>query len=394
MKKVLMLGGAYSQIPMIEEAKKQGLYVVTCDYLPDNPGHKLADEYYNISTTDKVEVLNLANKIKPDFIMAYASDPAAPVAAYVSEKLNLPTNTFKSIRTLSEKDYFREFLHQNGFNAPKSIGVEESDLSSDILNDFRLPIIIKPTDSSGSKGVVKVNYKDDFESATKYALAFSRNKRIILEEFIDTNGEQLHGDGYVVDGKLVFCYLGDHHYNIRVNPFVPYSTTWPSKVDPYYLNRVEDDVQKIISMINFDNGPVNIEARIFKEKVYIMEIGPRSGGNFVPQVLKWITNFDMVHAALAQFLNQPIIVTEIEKGIGANYVIHSDKDGNLKSVLIDDILKKYIKELHIYIKEGDPVKSYQGSNAAIGILLLKFDSIITRDSIMKDIHNLVVVNVV
>ena len=83
-KKVLMLGGAMQQIPAIQHAKSLGLHVITCDYLPENPGHKFADEYYNVSTTDLDGVLSLAQKLRIDGIVAYASDPAAPTAAYVS----------------------------------------------------------------------------------------------------------------------------------------------------------------------------------------------------------------------------------------------------------------------------------------------------------------------
>ena len=108
-KKILFLGGAYPQIPIIKEAKNRGWYTITCDYLPNNPGHKLADEYHNISTTDFEGILNLAKKIKPDFVVAYASDPAAPTAAYVSEKLGLPGNSFQSVQVLAEKDLFRSF---------------------------------------------------------------------------------------------------------------------------------------------------------------------------------------------------------------------------------------------------------------------------------------------
>src|SRR5690554_5161638 len=103
-KRILFLGGAYAQIPIIKEAKTRGWYIITCDYLPDNPGHKLADEYYNVSTTDYNGILNLAEKVKPDFVVAYASDPAAPIAAYVSEQLGLPGNSFESVKLLSEKD--------------------------------------------------------------------------------------------------------------------------------------------------------------------------------------------------------------------------------------------------------------------------------------------------
>ncbi len=110
MKKLLMLGGSYIQIPIIKAAREMGHYVITCDYLEDNPGHQFANEYYNISTTDKEQVLALAKSLNIDGIICYASDPAAPTAAYVGEKLGLPSHPYNSVEILSNKDQFREFL--------------------------------------------------------------------------------------------------------------------------------------------------------------------------------------------------------------------------------------------------------------------------------------------
>ena len=373
-KKILFLGGAYAQIPIISEAKRRGWYIITCDYLPENPGHRLADEYHNISTTDFKGVLKLAKKVKPDFVVAYASDPAAPVAAYVSEKLKLPGNTYQSIQLLAEKDLFRVFLTKNGFNAPKAISIKQDEEVSEKMDSLQLPVIVKPTDSSGSKGVTKVTSLDQLHVATEYAFPFSRNKRIIIEEFIETNGEQLHGDGFVLDGELIFSYLGDHHYDTRVNPFVPYSTTWPSLKNEDTIASVEEVLKRAVRLSGYKNGPINIEARVADDgKIYIMEIGPRSGGNFVPQIINYATGFDMVKAALDVQCGNTISNIPKKKGIAAYYVIHSEYNGVLKQLSFDDRIIAYTKEFHQYIQPGERVKSFQGSNAAIGVLLLVFD---------------------
>jgi len=117
---ILFLGGAASQIPSIKYAKEQGHYVITCDYLPENPGHRYADEYYNVSTTDKEAVLVLARELNIDGIVAYASDPAAPTQAYVGNELGLPSNPYESVLILTRKDLFRDFLKKNDFYVPKS----------------------------------------------------------------------------------------------------------------------------------------------------------------------------------------------------------------------------------------------------------------------------------
>lgn len=374
-KRILFLGGAYSQVPVIKEAKSRGWYIITCDYLPDNPGHKFADEYHNVSTTDFDGVLEIAKKTAPDFIIAYASDPAAPTAAWVSERLGLPGNSYKSVQILAEKDRFRDFLRDNGFNTPKAISIENTNQTKNI-EELGFPIIVKPTDSSGSKGVSRVDNKSEIKKAIEYALIYSRNKRLIAEEFINSTGEQLHGDGFVEKGKLIFTCLGDHHYNKEVNPFVPFSTTWPSKKSNNEILTIHEELSRAVESSGFNNGAINIEVRINeKGEIYIMEIGPRSGGNFVPQAIKYSTGFDMVSAILDNCEGVPVRIPTNVRKPGAYYVIHSNMDGVLYKIRISDSLKPYIKEFHQYVQPGNNVKSFQGANAAIGILLLSFSTI-------------------
>ena len=119
-KKILLLGGSAQQVVAIDTAKKMGYYTILCDYLRDNPGQYHADKFYLVSTTNKEEVLNVAKQENVDGILAYASDPAAPTAAYVAEKMDLPTNPYRSVYILCNKDRFRTFLKKNGFNTPQA----------------------------------------------------------------------------------------------------------------------------------------------------------------------------------------------------------------------------------------------------------------------------------
>lgn len=394
-KRVIFLGGSYAQIPIIEDARERGWYVITCDYLPDNPGHKLANEYHNISTTDREGILALTKDLAPDFVIAYASDPAALTAAYVSEQLGLPGNPYESILLLSEKDLFRKFLRKNGFNSPQAVTINLDDDYIEKIKGFNYPFIIKPTDSSGSKGVTKVESLSQINIAYQYALSFSRNKRIIVEEFIDTNSEQLHGDGFVYNGELIFYYLGNHHYNTNINPFVPYSTTWPCKISEKISLKIDAEIKKLISLSGFKNGAINIEIRILNSnKIFFMEIGPRSGGNFVPQVIKYATNFDMVKATLDFYEGRTILRPNCHlKNNAAYYVIHSGISGILKNLIIKDSIKKNIKEFHQYIRIGEKVNSFQGANAAIGILLLIFDSTQEMDYIIENMNKYIILQI-
>lgn len=386
-KRILFLGGAYSQIPILLEAKERGYYIITCDYLPENPGHKLADEYYNVSTTDRFGILKLAKKIRADLVIAYASDPAAPVAAFVSEKLGLPGNPFESVRILSEKDLFRQYLQDNGFQTPTFIQIKEKDHADEKLKSMKFPLMVKPSDSSGSKGISKVSCKGEINLAIKQAFKYSQNRKIIAEEFIDNEIADIHGDGFVVNGELIFSFLGDHIYCKKPNPFNPIGTLWPSNIKKDFIHMVEKSVEEIIKGCGFNNGPINIEARINSEgNVYIMEIGPRSGGHFVPQAIQYASGFDMVKATLDVLLGNKIIVPKQPTKYSAYYAIHSEIDGELVQLNISNRLKPFIREFHQYISTGESVKSFHGANSAIGILLMTFDSYNEMENTTSKMH--------
>src|SRR5699024_9828243 len=149
------------------------------------PGQNFADVFYNISTTDLDKVLQIAEKENIDGIVAYASDPAAPTAAFVAEKLGLTSNSYTSVNTLSFKNNFREFLKSNGFYSTFAMSYENFSDAFEEIDRFNFPVMIKPIDSSGSKGVRKIDNKSDLEQYFNYAMKFSRKKIIVIEEFFE-----------------------------------------------------------------------------------------------------------------------------------------------------------------------------------------------------------------
>lgn len=157
-KKLLLLGGLRYLLPVIESAHNQGYYVITADYLPDNIAHKYSDEYHNISIIDKEAVLALARELEIDGIMSFAVDPGVVTAAYVQEQMGLPAfGPYDSVCILQNKDKFRNFLTKHGFNVPKAKGFSTVEEAMSEAYWYPWPVIVKPTDSAGSKGVTKVD---------------------------------------------------------------------------------------------------------------------------------------------------------------------------------------------------------------------------------------------
>lgn len=377
MKKLLLLGAMPMHLPIIKRAKERDIYVITCDYIVENEGHKYADEAYYDSTTDLDAVLNLAKKCSVDGVMTFNSDPAALTAAYVANKLNLPGSGLRAVEIMSAKDTFRKFLSENEFYTPKFGHYTDFDSLLNELDSYQFPLMLKPVDSSGSKGISRIDNPADISSCFADALSFSRCKRVIVEEFIEGKGPQMHGDAFVKAGKIDFIYLGDHHFDSSINNLVPISTTFPSCHDKMDLKRVEDEVQRFISTVGFKQGGVNIEARISaaNNQVYLIEVGPRNGGNFTPIVIQHASGFNFMDACLESTLNMLSTTQCVKKeGFYAYMIIHSKEDGILSHVELDVELGSKLIQRYDYLYSNDKVKSFKGANSAIGVLLVHFSS--------------------
>lgn len=393
MKKLLILGAMEMHVPLIKRAKEMGNYVITVDYIPENPGHKLADEAYYDSTTDLDAVLKLSKKLNIDGIMTYNSDPAAPTAAYVAEKLGLPGNPYQSVKIMSEKNLFRDFLISNGLNAPKFGNYLNIEDALCHINDFSFPIIIKPVDSSGSKGVTVVNNVNDVQNAIECALEKSRSKKFIIEEYIEPVGKQLHGDGFVQNGKVVFLHLGDHHFDSTINNLVPYSTTYPTEHPVEIVNACKNQIQDFMSKVGFKNGGFNVELRISNKdnKPYIIDIGARNGGNFTPKVIEYGSGFNFLDRAIKIALGESIDdikMTDKVSDFVSHLILHSNKNGVLNNIVLDKMIEDRIIEKHIYLKSGDKVETFLGANAALGVLIMKYESREVMDEIVENFPNL------
>lgn len=398
MKKILMLGGSLYQTYAIKEAKRLGYYVITCDYLPENPGHQLADEYHNVSTTDKEAVLSLARALKVDGVVAYASDPAAPTAAYVCEQLGLPTSPYKSVEILSNKDLFRAFLQKNGFNCPKAKGyVRYEDVLADWAG-YRLPVMVKPVDSSGSKGITKLSDVGRLEEAVREALSYSRAKRFLVEEFIDKKGHQISGDAFSVDGRLAFHCFGNEFYDPTCDKdFAPLGECWPFQMDHRYITDLSEQLQRLMTLLGMRSNAYNVEAIVGQDdKVYLLEVGARSGGSLIPQVTEYTTGVNMVTYVIKAAMGEDCSDLKMKEPAGcwSNYMVHSDRTGRFKSIRFDEAFRRdHLVDWVTDIKPGDPVHRFRGAQDCIGEFILKYDSVGQMFEVIRDMERFVHVDV-
>lgn len=378
-KKLMLLGGLRYLIPVIEAAHKLGIYVITCDYLPDNIAHKYSDEYCNVSILDKEAVLKIAQEKQIDGIMSFAVDPGVITAAYVQEQMGLPAfGPYESVCILQNKDRFRQFLTEHGFNVPKAKGFSSVEEALSGLNDFEWPLIVKPTDSAGSKGVKKVESIEYLEDALRYAFEYSHSHRVIVEEFIEKQGCSSDSDCFSVDGELKFVSFSAQYFDENAqNPYTPAAYSWPSTMTKEQEAELTSELQRLLSLLKMKTSVYNVETRVGTNgKTYIMEVSPRGGGNRLSEMVQFATGIDLITNAVRAAIGDAVIKLEQKtyEGHWAEIILHADCDGIFKDLIISDKLKANLVEEDLWVKKGEKISGFNAANNAIGTLVLRFDT--------------------
>jgi biotin carboxylase len=395
-KKLLLLGGLRYLLPVIEAAHKLGCFVITCDYLPDNIAHKFSDKYINASIIEKEEILKIAKENKIDGIMSFAVDPGVLTASYVAEKLGLPGCPYESVQILQNKVRFRQFLTDNGFNVPKARGYSSTNEALLDFTSFNFPVIVKPVDAAGSKGVTKVESIEQLKPALDEAMRFSlKAKEIIVEDYIESKGFASDTDSFSINSDLQFVSFNNQFFDAKAkNPYTPAAYSWPALMDQRHQKELASELKRLVRLLKLGTSIYNIEVRVGKDdKPYIMEVSPRGGGNRLSEMLRHASGTDLISLAVRSAIGEPIeeLQMPVYNGYWAEIILHAEKDGVFDSLFIDPYLKKNnIIEIDLWVTEGEKVNSFNSATDAIGTLVLRFDSeeeikqaMIKRDELVK-----------
>lgn len=398
-KKIMLLGGIRYLLPVIEAAHAQGYYVITADYLPDNIAHKYSDKYINVSIVDKEAVLKVALEEQIDGIMSFGVDPGVVSAAYVQQQMNLPAfGPYDSVVILQNKDKFRAFLKEHGFNVPWAFGFSSIQEALDSEKYFSYPLIVKPTDSAGSKGVTRVDCVEHLADALVWAMKNSISGHIIVEEFIEKKGCSSDTDCFSVDGELKFVSFSAQRFDENAaGPYVPAAYSWPSTMNMQEEKELTGELQRLLSLLKMGTSIYNVETRVGTNgKPYIMEVSPRGGGNRLAEMLRYATGVDMITACVRAAVGDKVedVYQRPYNGHWAEVILHADKDGKFEQINIDENVKRLnVRELDLWVSSGEYVHAFNGANNAIGTLIVCFDTHEELDERMASIGNWIKVKI-
>ena len=388
-KKILLLGGSAAQLIAIEKAKELGYYAVLCDYLPDNPGQYIADSFHLVSTTDKEAVLKVAKEEQINGIVAYSSDPAAPTAAYVANAMNLPGMNYDVVRHFCEKQLFREFLSKNGFNVPQSIKVTiPYEYNTIDISRLQFPLIVKPTDSSGSKGITVIESERELKDALKYAQEYSRNKVLIIEEFIRRDHPfVIEAEIFAINGEVVTWGIINSIRDTASNPLLPAAYSYPLEVPENRKQLVRKEVSRLVKVTGNTSGAFNIEMIIDKhDRLFFLDAGPRNGGNMLPEFISMIARKDIVEAtiktAMGDTAGLDISLDGEEGGYWGLGVLHTSESGLYNGVEYSELAKEALVREEVQKEMGEQVRPFERCNDLVGLNFLHFKTQADMDEVM------------
>ena len=302
MLKLAIIGASYLQLPLVKKAKELGLHTICFAWADGAVCKDEADEFYPISIVEKEQILSICSEKQIDGICTIASDVAAPTVAYIAEKLGLVGNSYEVAMCANNKYLMRQAFTVAGISCPAYNKITSYDQLN--IEAFRLPLIVKPTDRSGSLGVTKVEKLEESHDAVETALHCSFKHEAIVEEYID--GREISVEFISYQGK---------HYPLQITDkvttgaphFVELEHHQPADLTKEQYEQIYGLTKRALDALGVTDGASHSEYKITSDgRVYVMEIGARMGGDFIgSDLVQLSTGYDflkgVIDVALGRF---------------------------------------------------------------------------------------------
>ena len=342
MKKIVIIGANDFQNPLILKARELGYETHVFAWKEGAIGEKTADYFYPISIVEKERILEKCKKIKPNAVLSIGSDLATITVNYVAEKLGLTCNPYSITENCTNKFKMRDKFKINGIKTPNYLKVTKNYKNLDIDN-LAFPLIVKPTDRSGSRGVTKVNNKNELISAVKYATNVSFEKCAIIEEYIEGNEYSCECISY--NGKHYFLTF-TKKFTTGAPNFIETGHEQPSDIKEEYQDNIKKEIFKALDALNIKNGASHTEFKLDNNgNITIIEIGARMAGDCIGSDLVLLsTGYDYLKMVIDIALGKKINFTKKDITYKAKiYFILKESDYKLYNKLSLDSSKSVYK---------------------------------------------------
>ena len=372
MKKLMVMGAGTYQVPLIKRAKALGIYTIAVSIPGKYPGFQYADEVCYEDTRNYERILEIAREKQIDGIVTAGTDVAVITIGKVCDELGLRGLSFEAAQIASDKIRMKEKYEEYGVRTARFREVSFTDDLEERIRGLEYPLIFKAVDSSGSRGIVRVNSRGEFAQAVEYVKGTTKKDSFLIEEFIE--GEEFGAQAFVQDGKLEFILPhGDYVFHgdtgVPIGHFAPYDL--PEEV----IQDARIQLEKAARAMGLDNCAINADFILRNNQTYVLELGGRSGATCLVELVSIYYGFDYYEKLIRVALGEKVDFPQNSAVPNASMLLRSDKDGVIKSQRNDNPPDPDIYEVQFDYEVGDPVKKFHVGPNRIGHVVTKGETL-------------------
>ena len=390
MKKIMILGAGIYQVPLIKCAKKLGLYTIVVSIKGNYPGFALADKVIYEDTTDYMKVLKIAKMENIDGIVTAGTDVAVITIGKVCDELGLTGLSFEAAQIASNKLLMKEKYEENGVNTARfrRVDIMEKNISEKI-SSLHYPLICKAVDSSGSRGIVKINCEDDIAEAVKCVKEVTKENYYIIEEYIE--GEEFGAQAFVEDGEVKFI-LPHGDFVFKGDTGVPVGHWAPFELPEEVVKDTKKQLSKAVTAMQLDNCAINADFILSNNKVYVLELGGRSGATCLAELVSIYYGYDYYEKIIRRALGETVEFPDSSHTANASKLLISDKTGKIIEQKNCNSNNPQIVNVQFDYKEGDTVRKFHVGPDRIGHVITVGKTVDNAiDELNRAINNIKVV---
>lgn len=394
MKKLMILGAGIYQVPLIKKAREMGLYTIVVSIAGDYPGFAYADKIYYVDTKDPQKIYDIAKEEAVSGICTTGTDVAVPSIGYVCDRLGLPGVSEQSARYASDKDMMKERFVQNDVDTARYRTIKNEDDLKNAIEELNFPLMFKAVDSSGSRGIIKVEKKDEdcIRKAVRTVKEVTGKDYFLIEEFID--GEELGADALICNGEIQFV-IPHGKYVFRGDSGVPIGHFMPCGLPRRLEELTREQIKRGILALGLDNCAVNADLICSNGKIYVLEMGARAGATCLPEMISVYFGIDYYKMIIRTALGAEIekINDAGERTPVAARLIAADKTGVIARIDMPEIFDERLLDLSLDYKVGDHVRKFHIGPDRIGQIITCGDTLQESESLLDDIYKRIEVDI-
>ena len=377
MKKIMILGAGVYQVPLILKAKEMGLYTIVVSIPGNYPGFDFADKVYYEDTTDYEKVLEIAKSENINGIVTAGTDVAVITVGKVCDEMGLCGLSFEAAQIAADKLLMKEQYEKYGVRTARFRKIFFGDEQiEEKLAELRAPLIFKAVDSSGSRGIIRVDSPAQFQETISKVKGYTKKDYFIVEEFLE--GEEFGAQAFVLDGEVRFI-LPHGDYVFQGETGVPVGHWVPFELSDHIIDDAKHQLQLAAEAMKLNNCAMNVDFILVDGETYVLEIGGRSGATCLSEMVSTYYQFDYYKKML-------------EAALGAK-LVYSDTEGIISSQLDQNPKDEDIIEIQFDHNIGDFVSRFQIGPHRIGHVIVKAASVDQAVKKLDQVINNIEINV-